>query len=348
MFLYKRNMTSWTLREQVTLLRHLGNLLEKGYSLWHALEFLQLYATKEKQQQLHRAVEQLKNGGSLYSVFTDLRFHRDMLAYLFYAEQHGDIAFALRQGSIFLERKERHYRKLLQTLRYPIFLLSFLIGMLILFNTVLLPQFASLHGSVASQSSMMVDTILLFIRLLPYMFGIVLSLVGITIVLYYTYFRKLNPVTKMNYLLSIPILKSFCLSLNSHYFAVQMSSLLQGGLSVLEAFLLMEQQRHQPFFQSEATAMKRLLVGGDTLEHILQERPYYERELSYVVTHGQVEGALANELADYSEMVVEKLEARVSKLVLIMQPLLFSVIGLIVVLMYLAILLPMFQTMSSM
>ncbi|GAA3322007.1 hypothetical protein GCM10020331_040170 [Ectobacillus funiculus] len=55
----------------------------------------------------------------------------------------------------------------------------------------------------------------------------------------------------------------------------------------------------------------------------LQERPYYERELSYVVTHGQVEGALANELADYSEMVVEKLEARVSKLVLIMQPLLF-------------------------
>jgi len=57
---------------------------------------------------------------------------------------------------------------------------------------------------------------------------------------------------------------------------------------------------------------------------------------------------LANELADYSEMVVEKLEARVSKLVLVVQPLLFSVIGLIVVLMYLAILLPMFQTMSSM
>ncbi|GAA3322005.1 hypothetical protein GCM10020331_040160 [Ectobacillus funiculus] len=65
--------------------------------------------------------------------------------------------------------------------------------MLILFNTVLLPQFASLHGSVASQSSMMVDTILLFIRLLPYMFGIVLSLVGIAIVFVLYVLSKAEP-----------------------------------------------------------------------------------------------------------------------------------------------------------
>lgn len=336
----------WKLSEQVVLLRQLGSLLEKGYSLWHALEFLQLYLSERRKAQLREAVEELKKGSSLHVVFTGLSFHSDLLGYLFYAEQHGDVAFALSQGSAILERKEKHLQKMKKALQYPIFLLSFLIGMVWLFNTVLLPQFSSLYHSMQTPSQLS-DAILSILYALPYICIMLAGVFAAALAGYFLYFRKLDSNQQMNIWIRIPFVRGFVLSLNSHYFSVQISSLLQGGLSVREVFMLMEQQPHHSFFRSEAKEVKHLLASGEKLDSILEQRPYYEKELSYVVIHGQASGNLGKELADYSDMVVEKVENRINRLVMIIQPILFTCIGVIIVLMYLAMMLPMFQMVNS-
>ena len=41
----------------------------------------------------------------VYDSFHQLKFHQEMLSYLFYAEQHGDISFALQQGSALLYKR---------------------------------------------------------------------------------------------------------------------------------------------------------------------------------------------------------------------------------------------------
>ena len=43
---------TWSLSDQVVLLKRLGELLEKGYSLLQALEFLQFQLPVEKKVQL--------------------------------------------------------------------------------------------------------------------------------------------------------------------------------------------------------------------------------------------------------------------------------------------------------
>ena len=48
---------TWSLSDQVVLLKRLGELLEKGYSLLQALEFLQFQLTVEKKVQLQRMIE---------------------------------------------------------------------------------------------------------------------------------------------------------------------------------------------------------------------------------------------------------------------------------------------------
>ena len=55
-------------------------------------------------------IEGLKDGKSLHDSFHQLKFHQDMLSYLFYAEQHGDISFALQQGSALLYKKDKYRR----------------------------------------------------------------------------------------------------------------------------------------------------------------------------------------------------------------------------------------------
>ena len=56
----------WSLSYQVILLKRLGELLEKGYSLLQALEFLRFQLPLEKKVQLQRMIDGLKDGKSLH------------------------------------------------------------------------------------------------------------------------------------------------------------------------------------------------------------------------------------------------------------------------------------------
>ena len=137
----------WSLSDQVILLKRLGELLEKGYSLLQALEFLRFQLPLEKKVQLQRMIDGLKNGKSLHDSFHQLKFHQEMLSYLFYAEQHGDISFALQQGSALLYKKDKYRKDMMKIMQYPMFLAFFLIIMILIFNRILLPQVDMVYSS---------------------------------------------------------------------------------------------------------------------------------------------------------------------------------------------------------
>ncbi|WP_083849195.1 type II secretion system F family protein [Bacillus timonensis] len=134
---------------------------------------------------------------------------------------------------------------------------------------------------------------------------------------------------------------------NSHFFSVQLSNLLKGGLSIFQALTMFEQQRHSPFFREEAKEMKQLLRAGNRFDEILRVREYYEADLAMIISHGQTNGNLASELQHYSQYVMEKVEEKVTRLLAIVQPILFTIIGIIIVMMYGAIMVPMFQLLNG-
>ncbi|RFT67279.1 type II secretion system F family protein [Bacillus clarus] len=337
----------WQLQEQVLLLKRLGELLEKGYSLLQALEFLQFQLSPHKKEQVQHMTEELKNGQSLHDAFHQLMFHPDILSYLFYAERHGDISFALQQGSVLLHRKDKYRKDMMKVLRYPIFLSFFLMGILFIFNFILLPQFEQLYSSLRATSSSFADQLIFVIQTIPYLicaFFLTIVMIG---GIYMLYLRKLPPIQRIKIMIRIPLIKTFLILNHSHYFSAQLSGLLQGGLSVHEALTVMIEQKYLLFFSHEATRIAEQLIAGEQLDSIIIKSGYYENELSYVITHGQVNGNLATELGDYSELIIEKMEGEINRILVVIQPILFTGIGIIVVLMYLAIIMPMFQMMSS-
>lgn len=73
---------------------------------------------------------------------------------------------------------------------------------------------------------------------------------------------------------------------------------------------------------------------------------YYEQELALVIRHGQSNGELAKELSHYGEFIFQTMEERIEMSMKFIQPILLSFVGILVICMYLAILLPMFSMMS--
>ncbi|PGK36353.1 competence protein ComG [Bacillus anthracis] len=338
---------TWSLSDQVVLLKRLGELLEKGYSLLQALEFLRFQLPLEKKVQLQHMIDGLKGGKSLHDSFHQLMFHQEMLSYLFYAEQHGDISFALQQGSTLLYKKDKYRKDMLKIMQYPMFLAFFLIIMLFVFNFILLPQVEMVYSSFGSTVPLLIEQILSAIKLLPYLIISTIFIVIIGCSVYMLYFRKLPHIHQVKFMLRIPLIKTFLILKHSHYFATQLSGLLNGGLSVLEALTIMIEQKYNPFFQYEAGRIERQLIAGEPLQSIIAKSGYYEKELSYIITHGQANGNLAIELGDYSNLIMEKIEQKIKHMLVIIQPILFTCIGGIVVLMYLAMIMPMFQMMNS-
>ncbi|PEE90904.1 competence protein ComG, partial [Bacillus cereus] len=87
-----------------------------------ALEFLRFQLPIEKKVQLQHMIEGLKEGRSLHDSFHQLMFHQEMLSYLFYAEKHGDISFALQQGSALLYKKDKYRKDMMKIMQYPMLL----------------------------------------------------------------------------------------------------------------------------------------------------------------------------------------------------------------------------------
>lgn len=145
---------------------------------------------------------------------------------------------------------------------------------------------------------------------------------------------------------SVPIIGSFFKLLYTHYFSVQLSYLLSGGLSINEALTVFEEEE-QRFEHEIGLEIKQLLTAGQKFEDILLQFPFFERELSGIVKHGLENGKLDQELHFFGLHCLQRFEEKTEKLLKKAQPLLFSIIGLLVISMYLAILLPMFHLLDG-
>jgi competence protein ComGB len=332
---------NWSLEEQGMFLLRLGKLLDKGYSLSQAIEFLEIQQSASRKKDLQECLFQLRSGVSFHEALKNIRLSAESLGYLFFAEQHGNLAHGIHEAGRMLLLKVRYINRLKKIVSYPLFLLVFMMVMLTLIQQILFPQFIHLSSSFHAESapSVLMD----ILSFLPALFLSLVVLVLFLILVYLFWFKHLHPSKQMRVYLIIPILRRLAPLYHSQLFAFQFSNLLSGGLSVYESLQVFEKQTNVPFLQTEAKAIKTLLAKGEKFDCIIQSRKYYEKELALVIRHGQSNGELAKELFHYSQFALQRMEETIEKWIRLFQPLLFSLVGLLVVLMYLAILLPMFK-----
>lgn len=342
-----KRSNQWSLEEQGQFFTQLGKLLEKGYSLAQAIEFLQFQQPLARQHDLQRCLSFFRAGLSFHEALQPLAFHSEAIGYLFFAEQHGQFAQGLVEAGNMLLNKAKYWQRLRKAASYPLFLLCFMVVMLLIVQQMLLPQFVHLSSSFAATRSSVSHVLIQIVSMVPVFFLSVGFLCVIGGSVYTIWAKRLPPLTQIRLWLKIPLVRTVATLYYTHVFSLQFSHLLNGGLSAYEALQVFEKQHHVPFLRAEGSAMKEQLAKGEKLETLLADRPYYERALLLVVRHGQSNGELAKELFHYSQFVLQKLEERIERWTKVIQPLLFTVIGLLVICLYLAILLPMFDTMNQ-
>lgn len=337
----------WSLDEQASFLKMTGELLLRGYPLAEALESVVFHLPKHRQMEIKEGLVLLKEGYPFYLILQRLKFEKHLTGYVFFAEQHGGLATSFIEGSKMIQNRAKDFTKLKKLFAYPLFLIGTTLILFVFVQRYLLPRFSTLFASMNMEDNIFTKIIYYWDVLLPLLF-ISTCILGIILVFFYfCSFKKLSPIHQKTVLMKIPLVSTFLSLFYTHYFSTQLSYLLSGGLSVYEALTMFEQNDEQPFYKQLGNEIKLDLIRGEKLENIFEHFHFFEKELATIVKHGQENGRLSQELMFFASRCLFLLEEKTDKLMKQLQPILYSLIGGLIITMYLAVLLPMFQLLDG-
>jgi competence protein ComGB len=342
-----RSKNKWQRKEQGRFLLYVGQLLDQGYSLATAIELVGIQQREEIRNKVSEILAILREGLPLHAIFLHYHFPKEVVGFLYFAEQHGNLTFAFKESGKLLLKRDELLQEFYKLIRYPILLCVVTTAVLSIIIRQLIPQFQSLYESLNVDLPFITIAFLNVINKFPYF------LVAITLLLVLIYFfymmnvRNLSPLQRMKLLLKLPLLKSILSLFITHYFAIQLSYLLKGGLSILDSLTIFEKQSYFQFFQLESINIKAGLREGIDFPSLLERNPLFAPELSYVVSHGLANGSLSKELAEYGSFLYQAFEEKFKFYFAILQPLLFSIVGVVILIMFTSVLVPMFHLLNS-
>ena len=335
------------MKEQAVFITKLGELLAHGYPLAEAIHFLEFQESKKKAGDFNQAIQDLRSGHPLHQVLTNLTFHPELVSFIFYGEQYGDLDRALKEGGDYWKKRTEDTEKVKKLMIYPIFLFFFVSIVFYVLQSVLLPKFQTIFQTMNVKQNMILNVLAASSVILPLIPFILLGMLLIFYLFKQFWFDKLCPLRQRRLLMKIPLAGPFIKLYETYFFASQFSGLLAGGLSINESIKLFSVNQQQPFYQKLCSIIKDDLMEGRSLETIFQEQPYFDKNLSIIAANGQKYGRLDSELLHYSRFLLEKIEERMNTIMKVIQPLLFSIIGLLIISIYMAVLLPMFSLLDG-
>lgn len=338
-----RRKKNWNIKDQAVFLERLGSLCENGYTLGKAIELLQFHYPQKQKNDLADCLVKLRQGNPFHQILDHFTFPKDVLGVIYFSEKQGNLAQGLLKSSKMLKLKWEHYQSFVKAVRYPLLLSVILFTMLVVLSKWILPQFITMYQSLRLDlpvlTTFMLSSFQLIPRILQFLFA---TFFGIAV--YFVFFyQKQSAIAKMERLMRIPGLRKYVSMSQSYFLSMQLSQLLHGGLAIHDALTIFEQQTHMPFFQEEAQQLKALLKRGESFAAVIHSRPYYEQELPIIITHGEANGTLAEDLRYYSEIVLKRMQDQLQSLFNTIQPVLFILIGASIMLVFLSIMLPIFQ-----
>ncbi|MFC4760882.1 type II secretion system F family protein [Fructobacillus durionis] len=327
--------------DQAAFLSELAELSQAGYSLGLSLDVLKT-GHPHWSPGLLAVQEKLAVGMDLSAALKEL-LSPTLATYLDLARQHGRFDETLHLLAEKVRQLLSYQRQLKQALAYPVLLIFILIGLVFTLEQTLYPVFAELAGNVGSSGGN--NWPLAFLHGL---LGMVIML-AVALFIFYAYLLRCTPLKRLLILTKVPILSGMTKDLVSALLAENLAVFLGAGLSlpsIIEHFFNGGDEDHSLSAELAKYARRALLLGI-SVDEWLEKQSYVRPGLSAYLTRGFDSRTLAAYLSYYAKREYERFDQQVKSFFAMLQPVLFSIIGGTIVLLYLAMLLPLYQNLGG-
>ena len=232
-----------------------------------------------------------------------------------------------------MENVSKIKKKLVEVATYPFILFVFLIFIMLGLRNYLLPQLD--RQNVATQ----------IISNLPQLFLGSLGVVFVLLAIGFYWFQKNSKITTFGLLARLPFFGAFIQTYLTAYYAREWGNMIGQGLELSQIFQMMQGQR-SAMFQEIGKDLEVALQNGQEFSQVVKYYPFFKKELGLIIEYGEVKSKLGRELEVYAQKTWETFFKRVHQAMNVIQPLVFVFVALMIVLLYAAMLLPIYQNME--
>lgn len=327
--------------------RQLAGLVSAGLPLERALSSLSDEAETDAQRHLVATLRAEVNGGSTFA--KALAQHPREFSPIFAAvigagEQSGDLGLVLERLADDLEEQQALKAKLIGAAAYPAIVTIVAIVIVIFLVTYVVPQVAQVF--IGSKRALPLLTVIMinisdFVR--SYGWLLLLALVGAGIAarvaLAQDAFREKFDAA----FLTLPVLGTLARSYNTARFASTLAMLASAGVPILKALQAAVETLSNRAMRADALDALVRVREGAPLASALAQKKRFPGLLAMFARLGEQTGQLPLMLQRAAKQLSTEVQRRAMSLATMLEPLLIVAMGVVVMLIVLAVLLPIIQ-----
>lgn len=335
------------LAEVALLTRRLATLLGAAVPVYEAVATLQEQEQPgELRSVLGRLRDQLAEGASLARAMAaePAIFNESYVSMVAAGEASGALEVVLEKLAEFLEDQAATRSKITTALAYPTLMVIVGTGVMLFLLAFVIPRIVTVFENSKAALPMITIVLIKVSGLLRIWWWALLAGVTVLLVLY----KKLGQREEMRrykdrLLLRLPMFGALRKQLVLSRFSKVLGLLLNSGVPVIRALEITGEVVVNREYRTFLAQVREELIQGGSLSVSLSRSPLFPPMLVHMIAVGERSGTLEAMLIKSGAAFERELDASVSRMMTLLEPLLVLGMGLSVGMVVLAVLLPIFQ-----
>lgn len=325
-------------------------LLDSGAGIDKILEVISEQQKKKFRDNLLLTVRNIKKGYSIENSFRS----SDLFSEFFYnmikcGENSGRLSNVLKDMSNYYERDYRVKSKLKSIMIYPAILLIMMIVALIFIMYAVIPNFALVFENNNIKpplfSYLVITTMMFFKEYINILIPIIIIIISL---LYIAIKSNENNIEKFDRIKStFPILKNYYLMSVTAAFSRNMYLMLKSGIPLVEAIKISSDITGNVYIQKKLEISIRYINKGNSISKSIDLSGIFPEIFISMLKNGEESGNIEKSFQYINNFFENELDIMTDRIVRLIEPAMTIIMGLVIGALIIAIVMPMFDTITA-
>ncbi len=325
-------------------------LLRSGVSFIRGLEIvIDNLKRGDLKEVLIKTQTDIKNGIQISDAFSSdqIPFQEIYRASLLAGERSGNLEAVLERFNHYLEKIATLRRKVTSSMTYPVTLFVFMIAMVLVILVYAIPKFSSFYAHFEAELPAITTNLIALGNFLKNNF-ITIILISVGIVATVKLIEKARKdIIIIDYLKTkLPFIGKIAVENAMTVFSRTLAILIEGGIPVPESTQIAVETFSNRYFFSKVKDIPVKIKEGNLLSEVLGEVNFIPPVMVEVIKVGESSGNLTHVLNEIADSFENSIDAKISSLISLIEPILIVVLGVVIAFMLVAVYLPIFSTVN--
>src|SRR5438067_11701747 len=339
------------MRDIVIFTRQFSTMINAGLPLVQALDILATQSENPALKEVTRKVVFDVESGN--TVADALRKHPRAFTNLYVnmvaaGEAGGILDTILMRLATFLEKNDALVRKVKGAMIYPSVIMSVAAIAIVVLLIFVIPVFENMFGSVGLALPLPTRIVIGASRFLKSYWWLLGAVIIVGAYMLRKYYASNNGKLVIDRLmLKMPVLGDVLRKSAVSRFTRTLGTLISSGVSILEGLEITAKTAGNRVIQDAIMQSRTSIAGGDTIAQPLQKSKVFPPMVISMIAVGEQTGGLDEMLSKIADFYDEEVDAAVSNLLSLLEPIMIVFLGVVVGGMVVAMYLPIFDMINA-